>query len=164
MLAHRKRFAQGNAEVLHDRPYKYPVTVITSTTVHEIRAGEVVLQDKDFKRVTLEVDDVVTCHLRSDTALLDELRAAGVPVLNVGDSLRPRNLYSAVKEGSGFGLAVDQHLLFNPNHAILNELPMDVLGQLTRDEAPAYSARQMLVLAEMPVGIGSNGKVSVPGR
>jgi hypothetical protein len=119
------------------------VTVITSTTVAEIRAGEVVLQDKDFGRTTLAVDDVVTCHTRPEDALFRELRAAGVHVLNVGDSVRPRNLYHAVKEGSAFGLAVDQNLLFNPNGAILDELPMDVLAQLTRDEGPSYTAERM---------------------
>ena len=148
MYVLRKRFAQGDAEVLDSRPYKHPVTVITGTTVHEIRVGEVVLQDRDFTRTTLEIDDVVTCHVRPETTLFTALRAAGMAVINVGDSLRPRNLYWAVKEGSGFGLAVDEHRLFNPNHAILNELPMDVLGQLTREEGPAYSARQMAVLAE----------------
>jgi hypothetical protein len=50
----------------------------------------------------------------------DLLAPGGVGhVINVGDSLRPRDLYWAVKEASGFGLAADQHLLFNPNHAIL---------------------------------------------
>ena len=136
MYVLRKRFAQGDAEVLHSRPYKHPVTVITSTTVAEIRAGEVVLQDKDFGRTTLEVDDVVTCHTRPAAELFDELRAAGVNVINVGDSVAPRSLYYAVKEGSAFGLAVDEHLLFNPNGAILNELPIDVLAQLTRDGGP----------------------------
>jgi 2,4-dienoyl-CoA reductase-like NADH-dependent reductase (Old Yellow Enzyme family)/thioredoxin reductase len=159
MYVLRKRFAQGDAEVLHDRPYKHPVTVITNATVHEIRDGEVVVQDKDFSRTTLEVDDVVTCHVRSETALFTALRAAGVHVINVGDSLRPRNLYWAVKEGSDFGLAVDQNLLFNPNHAILNELPMDVLGQLTRDEAPAYSARQLVALAKPGSGNGKQEAV-----
>jgi 2,4-dienoyl-CoA reductase-like NADH-dependent reductase (Old Yellow Enzyme family)/thioredoxin reductase len=150
-----KRFAQGDAEVLHSRPYKFPVTVITNSTVHEIRDGGVVLQDKDFNRSVLEVDDVVTCHVRSDTTLFAELRAAGIRVINVGDSVRPRNLYWAVKEGSGFGLAVDEHLLFNPNHAILNELPMDVLGQLTRDEGPSYTAREMIALATAESGNGT---------
>ncbi len=159
MYVLRKRFAQGDAEVLESRPYKYPVTVITTATVHEIRAGEVVLLGKDFTRTTLEIDDVVTCHVRPDAGLFAELRAAGLPVVNVGDSLRPRNLYWAVKEGSGFGLAVDEHLLFNPNHAILNDLPMDVLGQLTREEGPAYSTRQMVVLAEL--GSGNDAKEAV---
>jgi hypothetical protein len=147
MYVLRKRFAQGDAEVLHSRPYKHPVTVITSTTVAEIRAGEVVLQDKEFGRTTLEVDDVVTCHTRPAAALFEELRAAGVNVINVGDAVAPRTLYHAVKEGSAFGLAVDEHVLFNPNGAILNELPIDVLAQLTRAEGPAYTAKRMEELA-----------------
>jgi 2,4-dienoyl-CoA reductase-like NADH-dependent reductase (Old Yellow Enzyme family)/thioredoxin reductase len=159
MYVLRKRFEQGDAEVLESRPYPHPVTVLTSTTVAEIREGEVVLQDKDFARSTLGVDDVVTCHTRPETSLLDELRAAGVHVLNVGDSVRPRNLYHAVKEGSGFGLEVDEHLLFNPNGAILNDLPIDVLAQLTRPTGPGYSTQRMLVLAkgnghETPVEAG----------
>ena len=146
MYVLRKRFDQGDAEVLDSRPYKHPVTVITSTTVESIDGSTVVLRDKDFERTTIEVDDVVTCHTRPVTGLFEDLRAAGVPVINVGDSVRPRNLYQAVKEGSDFGLAVDEHLLFNSNHAILNELPMDVLGQLTREEGPAYTAQRMLEL------------------
>jgi hypothetical protein len=157
MYVLRKRFAQGDAEVLHSRPYKHPVNVITSTTVAEIRAGEVVLQDKDFARTTLEIDDIVTCHTRPDAALFAGLRAAGVNVINVGDSVRPRNLYHAVKEGSAFGLAVDEHVLFNPNGAILNELPLDVLAQLTRDEGPAYTATRMLELAAALAGAATAG-------
>jgi 2,4-dienoyl-CoA reductase-like NADH-dependent reductase (Old Yellow Enzyme family)/thioredoxin reductase len=142
-----KRFAQGDAEVLSSRPYKHPVTVLTSTTVAELRDGEVVLQDKDFHRRVIEVDDIVACHTRPELELFEALRAAGVDVVNVGDAVRPRSLYHAVKEGAAFGLAVDEHLLFNPNHAILDEVPIDVLGQLTREEGPAYSAGQLIQLA-----------------
>jgi 2,4-dienoyl-CoA reductase-like NADH-dependent reductase (Old Yellow Enzyme family)/thioredoxin reductase len=152
MYVLRKRFAQGDAEVLHSRPYPHPVTVITDTTVAEIREGEVVLQEVDFVRRTIEIDDVVTCHTRPERGLFSELRAAGVRVLNVGDSVRPRNLYHAVKEGSAFGLEVDEQLLFNPNGAILNDLPMDVLAQLSRADGPSYSAQRMLELA------GANGR------
>jgi thioredoxin reductase len=147
MYVLRKRFEQGDAEVLDSRPYKHRVDVITSTTVESIAGGSVTLRDRDFSRTTIEVDDVVTCHTRSVTGLFDELRAAGVPVINAGDSVRVRNLYWAVKEGSNFGLAVDEHLLFNSNHAILNDLPMDVLGQLTRQEGPAYTAQRMVTRA-----------------
>jgi 2,4-dienoyl-CoA reductase-like NADH-dependent reductase (Old Yellow Enzyme family)/thioredoxin reductase len=139
----RKRFEQGDAEVLTSRPYKHRVKVITSTTVAEIRAGSVVLQGADFGRTELEFDDIVTCHVRPETKLYDELRAAGVRVINVGDSVRPRNLYHAVKEGSAFGRDLDQELLFNPNGAILNDLPLDVLAQLRREEGPAYTAKRM---------------------
>ncbi|MFO7534019.1 MAG: FAD-dependent oxidoreductase [Candidatus Limnocylindrales bacterium] len=147
MYVLRKRFEQGDAEVLDSRPYKHRVEVITSTTVERIEGKTVILRDKDFARTSIEVDDVVTCHSRPLTDLVEELRAAGVPVVNAGDSVQVRNLYWAVKEGSGFGLAVDEHLLFNSNHAILNQLPMDVLGQLTREEGPAYTAQRMAELA-----------------
>jgi 2,4-dienoyl-CoA reductase-like NADH-dependent reductase (Old Yellow Enzyme family)/thioredoxin reductase len=150
----RKRFAQGDAEVLSSRPYKHQVTVLTDTTVAEIRDTEVVLQDKDFRRTTIQVDDIVTCHTRPVLELFDELKAAGVHVLNVGDSVRPRNLYHAVKEGAGFGLEVDEHLLFNPNGAILNDLPLDVLAQLSREEGPSYTAERMRQLME---AAGRNG-------
>ena len=147
MYVLRKRFAQGDAEVLTSRPFKHPVTVITNATVREVRAGEVVIEDHEFGRTTLAVSDVVSCHTRPVTELFTELQDEGVHVVNVGDSVRPRTLYHAVKEGSAFGLAVDEHMLFNPNHAILNELPIDVLAQLQRDEAPAYSRQQLIVLA-----------------
>jgi hypothetical protein len=52
-----------------------------------------------------------------------------------------------VKEGSAFGYEVDENLLFNPNGAILNDLPIDVLAQLTRASGPSYSTKQMVVLA-----------------
>jgi len=146
MYVLRKRFAQGDAEALTSRPFKHPVTVITNATVREVREGEVVIEDHEFGRTTLQVSDVVSCHTRPVVDLYGELQAAGVHVINVGDSLRPRNLYYAVKEGSAFGLAVDEHMLFNPNHAILNELPIDVLAQLQREEAPAYSHQQVVVL------------------
>jgi 2,4-dienoyl-CoA reductase-like NADH-dependent reductase (Old Yellow Enzyme family)/thioredoxin reductase len=147
MYVARKRFVQGDAEVLDSRPYKHPVTVLTQTTVREIRDGEVVLQDKDFNRTTMAVDSIVGCHTRPRLELFEELRAAGIHVINVGDSVRPRNLYFAVKEGAGIGLAVDEHLLFNPNHAVVNDLPLDVLGQLTRPDGRAYSHQQMVILA-----------------
>jgi 2,4-dienoyl-CoA reductase-like NADH-dependent reductase (Old Yellow Enzyme family)/thioredoxin reductase len=146
MYVLRKRFAQGDAEALTSRPFKHAVTVITNATVREVREGEVVIEDHDFGRTTLQVSDVVSCHTRPVVDLYGELQAAGVHVINVGDSVRPRNLYYAVKEGSAFGLAVDEHMLFNPNHAILNELPIDVLAQLQREEAPAYSHQQLVVL------------------
>ena len=57
-----------------------------------------------------------------------------------------------MKEGSAFGLAVDEHVLFNSNGAILNELPIDVLAQLTREDGPAYTAKRMEELAAAAAG------------
>jgi len=134
MYVLRKRFAQTDAEALSSKPYKYPVTVITNSTVLEVREGEAVLQDKNFQRTSVPIDDIVTCHTRSNVALLNELRAAGLPVINVGDAVRPRSLYAAVREGAAFGLNLDEEMLFNSNHVMVNELPVDVLGQLKRRE------------------------------
>ena len=96
--------------------------------------GEVVLQDKSFQRTTLPIDDIVTCHTRPNAAFLNELKAAGLPVISVGDAIRPRSLFAAVKEGAAFGLNLDEEMLFNANHVMVNALPVDVLGQLRRSE------------------------------
>jgi hypothetical protein len=37
-----------------------------------------------------------------------------------------------VREGAAAGLAVEESLIFNPNHALVDGLPADVLGQLAR--------------------------------
>ena len=130
MYVLRKRFNQTDAEALDSKPYKYPVKIHTNSTLYEIRQGEVVIQDREFKRTTLQVDDIITCHTRSNVDFLHAMRAAGLKVVNVGDSLKPRNLSAAVKEGALFGLSLDDQLLFNPNNAIVNDLPLDVRGQL----------------------------------
>jgi 2,4-dienoyl-CoA reductase-like NADH-dependent reductase (Old Yellow Enzyme family)/thioredoxin reductase len=132
MYVMRKRFQQTDAEALDSKPYKYPVTVYENSTVYKIGDGEVVIEDKNFQRSTLAIDTVVTCHTRSNTALFDELRLRGVNVFNVGDSVSPRNLHAAVLEGASFGLNLEENMLVNPNNAIMNDIPIDVLGQLTR--------------------------------
>ena len=132
MYVLRKRFNQTDAEALHSKPYKHPVKVIQNSTLVEIGEGRAVIQDRNFNRTTLEVDDLVTCHTRPNVDLLHQLLEAGLKVMNVGDALRPRNLNSAVKEGALFGLSLDEQLLFNPNHAVLNRpcVPLDVRMQL----------------------------------
>lgn len=132
MYVTRKRFAQTDAEALDSKPYKYPVKVIENSTIYSIEAGKVVVLDKNFNRTELEIDDVVTCHTRSNTELFDRLRDAGVPVINAGDSKSPRNLHAAVFEGASFGLKLEESILMNPNHSVIDELPADVRGQLTR--------------------------------
>jgi 2,4-dienoyl-CoA reductase-like NADH-dependent reductase (Old Yellow Enzyme family)/thioredoxin reductase len=127
-----KRFRQSEAEALSSKPYKYPVTVHQGCRLEEIGDQQIVLSDRDFRRSTVAYDAIVTCWTRPNTALLGELRAAGRPVLNVGDAVAPRNLHAAVREGAAAGLAIEENLLFNPNQALIDALPADVLGQLTR--------------------------------
>jgi thioredoxin reductase len=127
-----KRFRQSEAEALSSKPYKYPVTVHQGCLIEEIGEKELLLVDRDFRKKSLAYDAIVTCWTRPNTALLDELRAAGRPVINVGDAVAPRNLHAAVREGAAAGLAIEENLLFNPNQALIDALPADVLGQLTR--------------------------------
>ncbi|MDO4572947.1 MAG: FAD-dependent oxidoreductase [Clostridia bacterium] len=132
MYVLRKRFAQGDAEALDSKPFRYPVKVIENSTVYSVEAGRVIVMDKDFTRRELAIDDVVTCHTRPNTALFDALRAAGLPVINAGDSKQPRNLHAAVMEGATFGLKLEERVLMNPNHSVIDSLPADVRGQLSR--------------------------------
>ncbi len=127
-----KRFRQTDAEALHSTPYRYPVTVHQGCMIDEIREKEIVLVDKDFTRTVVPCDSIVTCWTRPNTELLGQLKAAGVPVVNVGDSVSPRNLHAAVREGARAGLVLDGHMLVNPNGALIDEVPMDVRAQLAR--------------------------------
>ena len=128
-VAH-KRFRQGDAEALSSKPYKHPVKIITNTTVLEVRQGEVVLQDRDFRTSVVAADDVVTCHTRSNSELFVRARAEGLNVINAGDSVRPRTLYHAVREGSLFGLNLDANLVVNANGYMIDEVPLEVLVSL----------------------------------
>jgi 2,4-dienoyl-CoA reductase-like NADH-dependent reductase (Old Yellow Enzyme family)/thioredoxin reductase len=130
MYVLRKRFAQGDAEALESKPFKFPVKVLENSTVYAVREGEVEVQDKNFVRTKLAIDTVVSCHTRANDAFFAELKQAGIPVFNAGDAVRPRNLNAAVHEGAMFGLNLDEDMLLNPNGAVMNHLPLDVLGQL----------------------------------
>jgi hypothetical protein len=127
-----KRFRQEEAEALASKPYKYPVTVHQGSMIDEIREKEVVLVDRDFRRTVLSYDSIVSCWTRPNIGLLHELEAAGVPVVNVGDSVSPRNLHAAVREGATAGLTLEEQVLFNPNGALIDQLPIDVRAQLRR--------------------------------
>lgn len=131
MYVANKRFALQEAEALQGKPFKHPVQILTATTVVEAGEGYALLQDKQFRLTRLEVDDIVTCHVRPRMELLDTLRAAGVPVANAGDSLAPRNLHAAVMEGATFGKNLEGGGLMNPNHAPLGKLPLEVQRQLS---------------------------------
>jgi 2,4-dienoyl-CoA reductase-like NADH-dependent reductase (Old Yellow Enzyme family)/thioredoxin reductase len=127
-----KRFRQSEAEALSSKPYRYPVTVHQGCLLDEIREREIVLVDRDFRKTVVPYDSIVSCWTRPNTSLLAELRAAGIPVVNVGDSVSPRNLHAAVREGATAGLTLDGYMMFNPNGALIDEIPVDVRGQLRR--------------------------------
>jgi len=126
-----KRFALEDAESLTPDPYKHAVEVIVNATVLEIAPGKVVIEDRDFNKRELEIDTVVTCLIKPNLEFMDEAVAAGLQVVNIGDSVKPRNLHAAVLEGAVFGKNVEGEALVNPNNAPVNGLPVDLLKQLT---------------------------------
>ena len=134
MYVLRKRMAQGDAEALSSRPYKYPVKVFESSTISSIGEKDVKIIDKNLNITVVKADDIVTCYTKSNTALDDifeKVEAAGIPVITVGDAKSPRNLHAAVKEGATFGVTLDpDYCVKNPNGALLDNLPIDVKEQL----------------------------------
>jgi NADPH-dependent 2,4-dienoyl-CoA reductase/sulfur reductase-like enzyme len=132
MYVLRKRFNQTDAEALVSKPFKHPVTVRESCTIIEIREREAVLLDRNFGRTTVPCDHVVTCWTKPAAGRFEAATGAGIPVVSAGDAVKPRNLHAAVKEGASIGLALDARGFFNPNNAFIDELPIDIAGQLTR--------------------------------
>ncbi len=132
MYVARKRFVLDEAEALNETPYKYAVDVVENTTVVSINEGKVLLQDKNFEQKEIEVDSVVSCHIKPNVAFLKAAVAVGLNIVNIGDSVEPRNLHAAVLDGAVFGKNVEGDALVNPNYAPINDLPIDILEQLTR--------------------------------
>ena len=133
MYVLRKRFAQQDAEALHSEPFRYPVKVYTGSTVIEIGETSItVLRGNEF--LSLPYDAIVTCFVKPNTELLETLRQHAFPVVNVGDAVQPRNLHAAVKEGAWAGLTVEDRRFYNPNHAFVNDLPLDIMRQLRAEK------------------------------
>ena len=121
-----KRFAGGNGEGLKGNPFAHPVTVIPRTTVTQISpGGEITLLDHAFRNSTLQVDNVVLAKLEPDDSLYEQLLAAGVRAVRIGDCKQVRNLRSAVTEGANVGLTLDADLMLNANAALIARLPTE---------------------------------------
>ena len=132
MYVFRKRFELTDAEGLDSKPFKHRVRVIESSRIDEIRDGEITVVDNDFNEEVVPCDHVVTCWVKPKDAFFREMRKAGLTVVNVGDAVQPRNLHAAVREGATAGLNLDSDNFYNCNGALVNELPLDIAGQLKR--------------------------------
>lgn len=122
-----KRFAGSNGEGLKGKTFDHPVTVIPNTTVAEIKpGGEVTLMDHRFRKSSLAVDNVVLAKVQSRDGLYEELLAAGMTVIRIGDQAGVRNLRAAVTEGANAGLTLDESLALNANRAMISKLPTEV--------------------------------------
>jgi len=130
MYVTRKRFRQTDAEALNSKPYKYPVKVIENSRIREVLDKGVLAENKNFETKVIECDDVVTCHVRSNNKFYQELQSAGITSFNIGDSSIPSNLSHAVREGAEFVLNIDNTFIVNANGAVVNDMPLEVLGLL----------------------------------
>jgi len=132
MYVLRKHFNLQQAEALQGKPFKHPVKIYEMCTVLELNSEGAVLMDKNFNKFTVPCDHIVSCLVRSNREVTEKLDAAGIQYINIGDAVKPGNLQTAVREGANAGLLIDEHILVNPNHSFITDLPLDVLGQLTR--------------------------------
>ena len=122
-----KRSKGGNGEALTGRTFEHPVTVITSSSVLEIRDdGEVVLVNDRFEKSVVKVDTVVLANVEADDTLYRSYREAGLPVMRIGDVKKVRNLRGAVTDGANAGLTLDEGLRVNANEALISRLPTGI--------------------------------------
>ena len=110
----------------------FSVFIVKSSTIFEVKEGVVIIQDNQFEKKSILADTVISCKLKSNRSLYNELIKADVNVFNVGDSLEVRELHPAVREGAAFGLNLDENMMLNSNNAVMNNVPIDVLQQLKR--------------------------------
>jgi len=126
--------AQGDAEALNSKPFKYPVKIFTNATIYNIDDKEIKIIENGMKITTIEADDIVTCNTAPNTAmndLFDKVCAAGIPVVTIGDAKQVSNLHHAVKTGADFIMQLDPKCCkLNPNQALLDNLPLDIQQQL----------------------------------
>lgn len=126
MYVTRKRFQQTDAEALHSKPYKYPVTIFENSRVREITEKGAMVENKAFETQLVECDTIITCHIRSNQVFYRKLQEAGITAFNIGDSSRPGNLSHAVREGAEFVLNLDEALIRNGNGAMVNHIPLEI--------------------------------------
>lgn len=141
MYVLRKRFQQQDAEGLHSEPFRYPVTVLSNSIIVHIGENNVTLLCGQEQRV-LSYDHIVTGWVKPNTAVVDMLRKHSIPFVNAGDSVQPRNLHAAVKEGAWAGLVIEESRFLNPNFAYVNDLPLDMARQLVTSSVNAVRSEE----------------------
>ena len=57
--------------------------------------------------------------------MYDQLREAGLNVVNMGDSRRVSNVRGAMTDGANAGLMIDEGMFMNPNGVMTGPLPLD---------------------------------------
>ena len=121
----KRRFNLENGRGLEGIPYQHKVDVYTNTALLEIRDGEAECIDRTLRRFVIPCDTVVFAEQKANSRLYDELKAAGLNVVNMGDSKTVRNIRGACTDGANAGLLLDDHLFTNANGVLTGNLPLD---------------------------------------
>jgi len=122
-----KRFSGSNGEGLKGKTFKHAVTIITNSTVLEIKeSGEVVIINDEFEKQVISVDNVILANVVPNDNLYNDLLKAGVKVQKIGDARNVRNLRGAVTDGADIALTIDKDLMLNANNALISNIPTGV--------------------------------------
>jgi len=85
-----------------------------------------VIQDREFNKSTIKVDNVVLTQVKCNDDLYQELLDAGIVVAKIGDAKKVRNLRGAVTDGANIGFTLDLDLMMNANNSPIANLPTEV--------------------------------------
>lgn len=121
----KRRFNLSNGYGLKGTPYSYKVDVLTRTTILEVREEEIVCMDENLKKFTVPCDTLVYCKMKENNTLFNTLKAAGLKVVNMGDSRKVRNVRGAMVDGTNAGLVVEEGMFMNANGVLTSPLPLD---------------------------------------
>jgi thioredoxin reductase len=104
-----KRFRGSNGEGLKGKTCEHPVSIISQSSIVEIKAdGEVMIMDSKFNISSVKVDNVVLSLVETNDQLYNQLFEAGLKVIKIGDALKVRNVNGAVTDGANAALTLEK--------------------------------------------------------
>jgi len=122
-----KRFACGNGEGLKSKTYAHPVTIISNSSVLEIKKdGTVVIINSAFGRSTVKVDTVVLAKVAPNDDVYESFMEAGLNVVKIGDAKKVRNVRAAVTDGANAALVIEEGVMLNANNELISNLPTGI--------------------------------------
>jgi hypothetical protein len=122
-----KRFACGNGEGLKSKTYAHPVTVISNSSVQEIKKdGTVVIISNEFEKSTVKVDTVVLAKVEPNDSVYEGFLEAGLNAAKIGDAKKVRNVRGAVTDGANAALVIEEGAMLNANNGLISNLPSGI--------------------------------------
>jgi len=122
-----KRFICSNGEGLKSKTYAHPVTIISNSSVLEIKKdGTVVIVNSTFERSIVKVDTVVLAKVEPNDDVYEGFLEAGLNVARIGDAKKVRNVRAAVTDGANAALVIEEGAMLNANSELISNLPTGI--------------------------------------